>query len=151
MRDNGVSSRNCLLFQKVFFCGEIVTNFHNASKQARQVSKRSRRLTNAGCCFAARLGLSELVEMLRWFRRRFETISMLDLTFEEFALKYRLPNEGHDALCISQLGQGGASSGVERLVATPTPDNCKVLHHQYCYPPAGVLPGHLDRCLPSNA
>jgi len=95
----------------------------NASKQARQVSKGSRRLT-PGCCFAVPFGLSELVKMLRWFRRRSQTIRMLDLTFEKFALKYRLPDIGHDASCTSQLGRGGASSGVERLVATPTPGNC---------------------------
>jgi len=81
---------------------------------------------------------------------------MPSLTFEEFAEEYRLPNEGHDALCIGQLGQGGASSGVERLVATRMPDNWQtqsaalVLQHQSCYPPAGVLPGQLEMCLPSN-
>ncbi|DBB00410.1 TPA: hypothetical protein ACH3X3_002133 [Trebouxia sp. C0006] len=40
---------------------------------------------------------------------------MPQLTFEEFAQEYRLPNGGLDAMCTSQLGQGGASSGVERL------------------------------------
>ena len=50
---------------------------------------------------------------------------MLELTFEESAEEYRLPKGGHDALCISQLGQGGASSGVERSVVTRMPDNRK--------------------------
>jgi len=52
-----------------------------------------------------------------------ETAIMPSLTFEEFAEEYRLPDEGHDALCISQLGQGGASSGGERWVMARVPTN----------------------------
>jgi len=48
---------------------------------------------------------------------------MPELTFERFAEEYRLPNGGLDAACTSQLGQGGASSGVERWVMTRLPNN----------------------------
>lgn len=40
-----------------------------------------------------------------------ETASMPQLTFEEFAEEYRLPNEGHDALCTCQLGRHLAWKG----------------------------------------
>lgn len=67
-----VPTDNAARFATMGVVGRLI---RNASKQARQVSKGSRRLT-PGCCFAVPFGLSELVKMLRWFRRRSQTIKL---------------------------------------------------------------------------
>lgn len=46
--------------------------------------------------------------------QRLGIISMPVLTLEEFAEKYHQPKDGNGALHASKLGQGGASSGVEK-------------------------------------
>lgn len=44
-----------------------------------------------------------------------------DLTFQEFTEKYRSPDDCQDAMGSIKLGQGGASSGVERWVGLNRP------------------------------
>ncbi len=79
-----------------------------------------------------------------------------DLTFQEFTEKYRSLDDSQDAMGSSKLGQGGASSGVERWVGTIKPNKkrqrsaANTLPKLSCFSCAGVLPGQVDGWLPSK-